>query len=288
MGQPDNQCLITSFTYLEEITVKKSSLLIVFVLLSSLLLAACQPEEVIVTQVVEKEIVVTEIVEVAGQETMVEVTKLVKEEVVVTATPEPVETQCNIEPPAAKTRVNMIGWTYGIIDYYADEMEKCNEVENLTVNTQLLDSGSAHDQIRLALSSGSTSPYDIILDDVSFVAELADQGWLLPLDDLMEKYQDQYDTADFLDSLIAEHTVDGVIYGVPIEVNPMFLFYRSDLLEKYSLEVPETWDDVVAACKVLQDEESIELPFTINLHAGWAWRTRVQQHAPGLWRELSE
>jgi hypothetical protein len=36
--------------------------------------------------------------------------------------------------------------------------------------------------------------------------------------------------------------------------------------------VPQTYDDVIAACGVLAEEDSIELPFTMNLHAGWAWR----------------
>ena len=36
--------------------------------------------------------------------------------------------------------------------------------------------------------------------------------------------------------------------------------------------MPDTWDDVIAACGVLQDEDSIVIPFTTQLHAGWAWR----------------
>ena len=70
---------------------------------------------------------------------------------------------CMIEPPESAAQINMIGWTYPIIDFYADELEACNAVDNIDVNTQLLDSGSAHDQLRLALGTGGTSPYDIIM-----------------------------------------------------------------------------------------------------------------------------
>ena len=53
--------------------------------------------------------------------------------------------------------------------------------------------------------------------------------------------------------------------------NTLLILYRPDLFEKYKLEVPKTYDEVIAACKVLKDEPSIDLPFTLNLHAGWTW-----------------
>ena len=177
---------------------------------------------------------------------------------------------CMIEPPESAATVNMIGWTYPIIDFYADELEACNAVDNIDVNTQLLDSGSAHDQLRLALGTGGTSPYDIIMvtegDIQSYVAE----GWMMPLNDLIDKYEDDYQISDILG--IADMTVDGNIYGLPMEQNTRHMFYRPDLLEKHGIDVPETWDDVIAACGVLEAEDSIVIPFTTQLHAGWAWR----------------
>lgn len=177
---------------------------------------------------------------------------------------------CMLEAPESAATINMIGWTYPIIDFYADELEACNSVDNIDVNTQLLDSGSAHDQLRLALGAGGASPYDIIMvtqgDIESYVAE----GWMMPLNDLIDKYEDEYQISDILG--IADMTVDGNIYGLPMEQNTRHLFYRPDLLEKHGIDVPETWDDVIAACGVLQAEESIVIPFTTQLHAGWAWR----------------
>ena len=177
---------------------------------------------------------------------------------------------CMLEAPESAATINMIGWTYPIIDFYADELEACNSVDNIDVNTQLLDSGAAHDQLRLALGAGGTSPYDIIMvtqgDIESYVAE----GWMMPLNDLIDKYEDEYQISDILG--IADMTVDGNIYGLPMEQNTRHMFYRPDLLEKHGIDVPETWDDVIAACGVLQAEDSIVIPFTTQLHAGWAWR----------------
>ncbi len=177
---------------------------------------------------------------------------------------------CMIEPPESSATVNMIGWTYPIIDFYASELEACNAIDNIDVNTQLLDSGSAHDQLRLALGAGGTSPYDIIMVTQGDVESYVAEGWMMPLNDLIDKYEDQYQISDILG--LADMTVDGMIYALPMEQNTRHMFYRPDLLEKHGIAVPETWDDVIAACGVLGTEDSIVIPFTTQLHAGWAWR----------------
>ena len=193
---------------------------------------------------------------------------------------------CDIAAPESATSVNAIGWTYPIVDFYFDELEGCNEVENLEVNTQLLDSGTANSQIELALASGS-GQYGIVMTTPAGVSNYADAGWLHPLNDLIEKYQDEYDYADIAGQ--DEFTVDGMVYGIRFERNMRHLFYRPDLLEKYGLEVPETWDDVIAACGVLAEEESILLPFTLQLHAGWAWRVEFTELMLGFGgKEINE
>jgi hypothetical protein len=70
---------------------KKHSLIMAILVIGSLFMAACQPETVVeqveVTKVIEKEVVVTEVVEIEGEE--VEVTRVVTEEVIVEVTPTP-------------------------------------------------------------------------------------------------------------------------------------------------------------------------------------------------------
>ncbi|MCY4466905.1 MAG: extracellular solute-binding protein [Chloroflexi bacterium] len=177
---------------------------------------------------------------------------------------------CMLEAPESPAQINMIGWTYPIIDFYANELEACNSVDGIDVNTQLLDSGSAHDQLRLALGAGGASPYDIIMVTQGDVNSYVAEGWMMPLNDLIDKYEESHNISDILG--LDDMTVDGNIYALPMEQNTRHFFYRPDLLEKHMIEVPETWDDVIAACGVLAAEDSIVIPFTTQLHAGWAWR----------------
>jgi len=178
---------------------------------------------------------------------------------------------CNVAAPGDPTTIDVIGWAFPITEYYEKEFEKCDDVENLEVNVQLLDNAGAIEQVRLGLSGGGTSPYGVVHAANSQIIEWGPQGWLMPLNDLVEKYRDEYDLDDIPQAAWEGATIDGNIYGIPVVGNTLHLMYRSDLFEKYDLEAPKTYDEVISACNVLKDEPSIDLPFTINVHAGWAW-----------------
>lgn len=178
---------------------------------------------------------------------------------------------CNVTAPADAVEVNMVGWAFPITEFYAAELKECNTVENITVNTQLLDSTGAREQVNLALAGGAASPFAIIHGANGDISTWGSQGYLMPLNDLIEKYRDEYDLSDIPTTAWEGATYEGNIYGVPIVGNTLHLMYRPDLFEKYGIAVPTTYDEVIAACKVLADDPDIDLPFVMNLHAGWAW-----------------
>ena len=185
---------------------------------------------------------------------------------------------CNIDAPAEATEINMIGWSFPITDFYAAELELCNEVDNLTVNTQLLASTDAQEQVRLALSTGGDSPFDIVHLSNAQVGEWGGSGWLLPLNDLVEQYWDEYNLGDIPDVAWEGVTIDGQIYGVPMVGNTLHYIYRADVYEEFGIEVPETYEEVIASCETIGlDNRDFDAPFTINLSAGWAWEIEFFQ-----------
>ncbi len=54
-------------------------------------------------------------------------------------------------------------------------------------------------------------------------------------------------------------TYDGKVYGLPLRGHAQLLFYRKDLLEKHGLKVPEAWDELVAAAKLIKEKEGLGL-----------------------------
>ncbi|MEM9952389.1 MAG: extracellular solute-binding protein [Chloroflexota bacterium] len=185
---------------------------------------------------------------------------------------------CTVTAPEDATEVNMIGWSFPITDFYAAELELCSDVDNLTVNTQLLASADAQEQVRLALSTGADSPYDIVHLSNGQVGEWAGAGWLLPLNDLIEEYSEQYNLDDIPQTAWDGVTIDGQIYGVPVVSNTLHFIYREDIFEEFGIAVPDTYQEVIAACETIGlDNRDFDAPFTINLSAGWAWEIEFFQ-----------
>jgi multiple sugar transport system substrate-binding protein len=81
-----------------------------------------------------------------------------------------------------------------------------------------------------------------------WITEFGEAGWLMPLDDvvdpeLLAKYDDAYKDV---------FSYDGQLLGVgPSWGGIGGLYYRSDLLEEYGIEPPETYDDIIAACDTI-------------------------------------
>ena len=179
--------------------------------------------------------------------------------------------KCNINPPQKPVTVNVIGWSFEIMNFYSAEMEKCGEVKNVDVNVQLQDFVATKEAFRIANAAGNKSPYDIMHVANTGISEFGLLGWYLPLNDLIDKYRDQYDLDDISATAWEGGSIDGKIYGIPATANTLHLAYRADLFEKYNLKVPKTYDEIMEACKVLKKESSIDVPFTLDLSAGWAW-----------------
>jgi len=199
------------------------------------------------------------------------------EEVVAAVDP----TACNIAAPDSAVTINYFGWPVDILEFYAAEMEKCGEVENITVDSAFLDFNAVTEQVELALSGGGDSPYDVLHMSNVEVSAWGNNGWMLPLNDLIEKYRDEYDLDDIAAASFQGATIDGKIYGIPALNNTLHLAYRSDLFEQYGIDVPTNYDEVIAACEVLADEPSIDYPFTLDLSADWAWEIEFLAFARG-------
>jgi ABC-type glycerol-3-phosphate transport system substrate-binding protein len=102
---------------------------------------------------------------------------------------------------------------------------------------------------------------------------MASQGWLLPLNDLIDEYSEQYDLGDIDPSMFAASSQGGNIYGIPIVVNTQIFYYNTEILAAAGVEPPQTYTDVIAACEAMdEDALGIDFSFGMVLSAGWAWQ----------------
>lgn len=102
-------------------------------------------------------------------------------------------------------------------------------------------------QYKLWLAAGNAD-IDVYQTDVIWAPQLADQFL-----DLTDAAKDV--VGDHFPSIIESQTVDGKLVALPAFTDAPALFYRKDLLEKYSKPVPTTWDEMAATAKEIQDAE---------------------------------
>lgn len=129
-------------------------------------------------------------------------------------------------------------------DFTSNLREFCGS--ELEITTLPLD--ELHREI-LTNAKARSSKYDVIALDMPWMGEMAEQGIVLPLDDLIREHRFQH--TDFYSSTWRGGQWGGRQYGVPIQPTHELLFYRKDLFETSGLEAPQTTDDVLSAARAL-------------------------------------
>ncbi|MEZ5448674.1 MAG: ABC transporter substrate-binding protein [Thiolinea sp.] len=102
-------------------------------------------------------------------------------------------------------------------------------------------------QYRLWLAAGNAD-VDVYMTDVIWAPQLSEQFL-----DLSEAAKDI--AADHFPSIIESQTVNGKLVALPIFTDAPALYYRKDLLEKYEVEVPKTWEELTGVAKQIQAAE---------------------------------
>ncbi len=92
-------------------------------------------------------------------------------------------------------------------------------------------------------------------------------GWLVPLDDLSA----EYDVDDILPAMRNGLSYDGTLYAAPFYGESSMVMYRTDLMEKAGLEMPDapTWQFIREAAAAMDDPENDINGVCLRGKAGW-------------------
>ncbi|MFY0736339.1 extracellular solute-binding protein [Aurantimonas sp. NFXS3] len=147
-------------------------------------------------------------------------------------------------PTLAQDAIRIIGHRSPPNEYYTDAMQKA--LPEGRVNVELMPIDKELELASITMSSKSDAIDVLYLTDSS-LRRFAANGWLEPLDDLWEKYKDEYDLGDFPQSVIDAVSYDGHIYSMPVLTNTELFFYRKDLFDEAGIAAPKTMDDYDSA-----------------------------------------
>ena len=88
---------------------------------------------------------------------------------------------------------------------------------------------------------GATPAFDVLMLDLIWVPEFAQAGWLLDLSPWVPRGE----LAPHFPAAAAASVWNDRVWGLPWNMNVGVLYYRADLLAKYGLTPPRTWDELV-------------------------------------------
>ncbi|HEC22241.1 MAG TPA: carbohydrate ABC transporter substrate-binding protein [Chloroflexi bacterium] len=226
--------------------MKKLSLLML-ALVFGLILTACAPQEVVRT------VVVTEVVEVGGEE--------VVQEVVVTATPEPEARELEI----------FHWWTAGGEREAADAMfaalaEAYPDIE-VVENPVAGGGGVSHRVVLQARLSAGLPPDTWQTLGGAELKSYVDGGYLEPLDDLWE----ELGYADVIPGPLANAvTIDGHPYVVPLNMHIQnILYYNKALFEELGLEPPTNYEELIAVSEAIKQAYPDMAPLALGTKEKW-------------------
>lgn len=121
------------------------------------------------------------------------------------------------------------------------------ENPNVTIEVEALDDESYKTKFKAYATGGNMPDLVNIWCSPSFLDEVVAAGTLEPLN--ADDYADYGFTEGSLDGV----TYDGQIYGLPRNTDVLGFYYNKDMFAQYGVEVPTTWDELLAAAQVFQD-----------------------------------
>lgn len=131
-----------------------------------------------------------------------------------------------------------------------------SESHSQKVVVDLYDYDAVRERTVLGFTSGKDS-YDVVGFDLLWLKQYIDAGYLLPLDERIEKDAEQIDPDDFVPAYVRYATYKDVQYAIPWFGAVYMLYYRTDLLAQAGVSVPETWDEYASAAAAVQEATGV-------------------------------
>jgi len=144
---------------------------------------------------------------------------------------------------------------------YAQAAQDCTAAANGAYRIQQETLPRQADDQRLQLARrivGGDETLDILGMDVTWTAEFAEAGWILPFPERAAAEAQQ----GTLEAAYETGTWGGELFAAPLNTNTQLLWYRSDLMPPGG--PPETWDELIA---IAEDLAAQDRPSWIEVQA---------------------
>ena len=142
-----------------------------------------------------------------------------------------------------------------------DDFTKANP--DIKLNWVTLEENDLRQKVTKDISTKG-GQYDVLTIGTYETPIWGKKGWLVPLTDVDDK-------SDLLKAIAGGLTVDGKLYASPFYGESSMVMYRTDLMEKAGLKMPDkpSWDFIIDAAKKMTDRSAGVNGICLRGKAGW-------------------
>lgn len=154
-------------------------------------------------------------------------------------------------------------WTFEYGDsvdpFFEDYLAEWNASHELQVTREEYPNPQYGNEVLPSAFATGTAP-DVFFISPGTWRRYAEGGLALPLEDCIPQYLKDDIRPQSWDAV----TLDGHIYSIPFEMEPVVLWYNKTMLEEAGVAVPTNWDELLAAAEALttDDRYGIFVPVT--------------------------
>ena len=153
-------------------------------------------------------------------------------------------------------RVSVVGNEFPAIQSVGAGAQACTGAE---VSTNLT---ADHQKINVAGMQGNPAEYTSAIVANSSIVGLMNEDLVRSLDDLVAAHGQDLQKSQLI-------TIGGEVMAVAFMANAQHLVYRADVLEQIGVEPPKTYEELLAAAKMIRDQGIMENPVGGAYAAGW-------------------
>ena len=159
-----------------------------------------------------------------------------------------------------KSTVTMIAAQYGdeTAAWWKDfeaKFEAANE--NIDLVVDVVSWNDIYTVVNTRIANGEAP--DLL--NIDGFADYQADGLLLPA----EEWVSAETYAKFFDSFLEQSVVDGTVWAVPDLASARALYYNADILAAAGVEVPTTWEELVAACEAIKAYDAEIYPWGVDM-----------------------
>jgi len=112
---------------------------------------------------------------------------------------------------------------------------------------------------------------DVAIMHSYLVQSYANSNILVPIDDYITNSNVEIKQEDYIEDVFSSLYFEDNLYGVPLDVHTVGIYYNLDLLNKYNLSVPTNRAELIAAAKTVQTGEKVTKPNFWGLPISQVW-----------------